>query len=63
MKKFIFSWSYYNLGNEVVFAETEEKAREISFDTLREIALFSVRTKIQEKFMAKNATYIESWKF
>lgn len=28
MKKFIFSWSYYNLGDEVVFAETEEKSKE-----------------------------------
>ena len=41
----------------------EKQGKGYSFDTLREIALFSVRTKIQEKFMAKNATYIESWKF
>lgn len=41
----------------------EKQGKGYSFDTLREIALFSVRTKIQEKFIAKNATYIESWKF
>lgn len=35
MKKYIFSWSYYNLGDEVVFAETEEKAREIFSERAR----------------------------
>ena len=41
----------------------EKQGKGYSFDTLREIAPFSVRAKIQEKFMAKIATYIESWEF
>ena len=41
----------------------EKQGKGYNFDTLREIALFSVRTKIQEKFIAKNAVYFESWTF
>lgn len=29
MKKYVFSWSHYVMGEEVVFAENEEKAKEI----------------------------------
>ena len=46
--------------HENIIKGIEKQGKGYSFDTLREIALFSVRTKIQEKFMAKNATYIES---